>query len=319
MMVVLHHVENTLAKPKFYGQSMLPFLWEGQSGVQLFFVISGFVIWLSHKKDIGVPTRVVDYVKSRLIRIIPPLWGVLIILIPVYYFVFKEYFKPEFLIQAFFLLPQEQENWLAVEWTLRHEAVFYAVFLTMVWNARVGSALMFFWILGSIAIPFFSFKYPVSFVFSTNHLLFVMGVFAAEFYGRISKNLSCILMGFGIVMYGVVVYLNMNYNQGGDVHVYAYGLASLLIIFGAAGFERVNTLPHIKLLNYLGGASYSIYLVHYPLISVGAYFSTKISILIDRQAIVFVLLAIFSVLGGVIYYELFEKPINRYFRRRIQD
>ena len=46
----------------------------GHAGVDLFFVISGFIILFVHYDDIGRPERVGRYLGRRLSRIMPAYW-----------------------------------------------------------------------------------------------------------------------------------------------------------------------------------------------------------------------------------------------------
>src|SRR5665213_1586618 len=74
LLVVFYHLGDTLAKPKYLGadadplKSLFSF---GSCGVQFFFVLSGFIITLVHRKDFGVPQRLPHYVRKRLVRIYP--------------------------------------------------------------------------------------------------------------------------------------------------------------------------------------------------------------------------------------------------------
>lgn len=43
----------------------------GHSGVDFFFVLSGFIIWFIHSEDIGKPNRFKNFALKRLARIYP--------------------------------------------------------------------------------------------------------------------------------------------------------------------------------------------------------------------------------------------------------
>lgn len=51
--VVLFHAELTLALDKYLGRSLYPIFRGGDSGVEYFFVLSGFVIVQAHAGDFG--------------------------------------------------------------------------------------------------------------------------------------------------------------------------------------------------------------------------------------------------------------------------
>lgn len=56
----------------------------GYSGVDFFFVLSGFIIMQMHHQDLGQPARWRAYAIKRIIRVFPIYWLVMLIIIPVY-------------------------------------------------------------------------------------------------------------------------------------------------------------------------------------------------------------------------------------------
>jgi len=61
----------------------------GHAGVDFFFVLSGFIIFFVHGKDIGKPSRLPHYVWRRFIRIYPVYWAVTLISIVLAFFFSK--------------------------------------------------------------------------------------------------------------------------------------------------------------------------------------------------------------------------------------
>ena len=59
------------------------------SGVDIFFVLSGFIIYFIHAKDIGRPQRIYNFAKKRLSRVYPAYWVVLLGVLPIYLLAFS--------------------------------------------------------------------------------------------------------------------------------------------------------------------------------------------------------------------------------------
>ena len=74
-LVVLFHLGGTFAQDRYFGFKALdgPFAW-GDAGVDFFFVLSGFLITLAHRRDFGRPAELSRYLSKRALRIYPTYW-----------------------------------------------------------------------------------------------------------------------------------------------------------------------------------------------------------------------------------------------------
>jgi len=71
--VVLYHVARHLNQA--YSMPTLASVFQfGHAGVDVFFVISGFIIVYVHYKDIGASDRLGHYVGRRITRVMPAYW-----------------------------------------------------------------------------------------------------------------------------------------------------------------------------------------------------------------------------------------------------
>ena len=77
--VLLFHVNIVLKLPKYLNNDIFPFFNFGYCGINYFFVLSGFVIFLAHEKDIGQAARVPMFLWKRFRRVYPVLWMVLLL------------------------------------------------------------------------------------------------------------------------------------------------------------------------------------------------------------------------------------------------
>jgi exopolysaccharide production protein ExoZ len=85
--VLLFHTNAILSLSKYLGRDVFPLFKSGASGVQFFFVLSGFVILLVHEKDVGNPAKIGEFLWKRFRRIYPPFWIGLLIITPVYFLI----------------------------------------------------------------------------------------------------------------------------------------------------------------------------------------------------------------------------------------
>lgn len=94
---------------------------------------------------------------------------------------------------------------------------------------------------------------------------------------------------------------------------FAFGLA--LIVVGFALLERNTSLAWPAILLLIGNASYSIYLIHNPLLSVTQRIAGRLELgWLDGMIFGVVL----SVLAGLAYYRLIERPALGFFRHRMK-
>ncbi len=100
-------------------------------------------------------------------------------------------------------------------------------------------------------------------------------------------------------------------------HVLAYGAASVLILAGLIEAERCGRLYPPRWLVFLGDASYSIYLVHFPALSLLAKVAQRLWL--DTwlpSPLLFCLLAAAAVGAGCLFHIAVERPLMNLVRRR---
>ncbi|MDP3379683.1 MAG: acyltransferase family protein, partial [Brevundimonas sp.] len=140
--VLLYHASITLALPKYLDDPVATWALAGSSGVHFFFVLSGVIITLAHLGQINHPQKASAFLWRRFRRIYPPLWVACGLSIIGMMFVGAGIPDAGSLFSAFALTPVEHERVLAVAWTLRHEVVFYILFMTLILSVRLGVAAL---------------------------------------------------------------------------------------------------------------------------------------------------------------------------------
>lgn len=319
LLVVGYHCQLTIAKPKYFNEDVMTFFTSGWSGVQLFFVLSGFVIYISHMRDSEASPGVLrDFAIKRFRRLYPPLWVVLIpvTLLAVAQMGFSGVMAWD-IVAAFLILPVEKELILAVEWTLRHEILFYALFALFLWNRRIGLAALILWgILGPVLNAWLHGGWFVDFVLNANHALFLFGMLAGwAFLKAKGKAFADLAVAAGVIVFVAtyaVVFLYRTPET--DANVLGFGVGAGLVVFGLASSERFRI--DNRFMNKAGAASYSLYLIHYPLISI----LTKIAVIVDSKVnlpsgVYLIGIIIACQIAGILFHDFIEKPTIRFTNR----
>lgn len=332
LLVVFTHVDAMARFPKYFGVTVFPGWFDaGAIGVQLFFVISGFIIpYVSLRSEsLETKTTAGSFLLRRFIRIIPFMW-VCIAGYAALRFFGRGTFPLLPYLRSFTLFPVGEVNPEQI-WTLRHELLFYLVFcLTILMPKRPKWLLISLW----FVTPFMWFSlYPTNpveesatfseqlgnFLFNKHNIFFGMGYLVGIlhlkgiFNRRWLTNQGffwSILSTLPLLVGALIVETNTNKDGFGDAILLAV-LASLSLLVGISLDKkgRSNFVDKIGL--KLGDASYSIYLTH------SAFVSALLGIWAKLQpnasfAIVMVVCTLVSCLGGVIVHLLVEKPIIKF-------
>ncbi len=305
--------------PKYFGTDVAPLLAAGNSGVQLFFVLSGFVIYFAHhrdrERDVGA---IATFAFKRFCRLYPPLWLVLATLIPIFALgLFGTAVTPYELVSAFLILPlglEEGEKILAVEWTLRHEILFYLIFAIFLWKRSIGLALLILWAAAGALLyaPSLTPAY-LRIIVSPNNALFLFGMLVARLYAN-----GYVWYGRTTATIGAIVFLSgWFYQLAHPLQIipatYLYGAGGALLIYGLVSNKDWNRSN--RMLDLLGSASYSLYLVHYPVLSV----LTKLAVNMDSRigmppVVYFILMVGICQVAAIVFHLWIEKPVVRSFR-----
>lgn len=133
LLVVLHHFQNILQND-WPGIAQL--LRHGHIGVDVFFIISGFVIYISTEDTRN--RSVQGFLIRRFFRVIIPAWVAMLLLLCV-----KPPYLSSLLLSVLFI-PLENSrpptygyNFLIVAWTLTYELIFYFIF-ALAMSSRFG-------------------------------------------------------------------------------------------------------------------------------------------------------------------------------------
>ena len=290
----------------------------GAAGVDVFFVISGFIMWTMSERRPVTPLR---FVLDRLQRIAPSYWIVTAIMIvgAVVGLFPNMRLTATHVLGSLLFIPVRSpsadngEIWpvLVQGWTLNFEMFFYVIFAACLFlprRFRLASLIgvfVAFVIAGAVIYS----QSPLAVTYTRPIILeFTAGAVLGQLWlkGQIPGfGLGLALMAAAIAGFTAIEILSLEFNE------ITCGPLAIALVLGMVSVERSGRLPQIVPLTYLGNASYSIYLWHTLAISVIVKLATSTPIPSD---VVTFIGAIAGTLLGIVAYELVEKPLRNLMR-----
>ncbi|WP_196589670.1 acyltransferase family protein [Burkholderia cepacia] len=270
----------------------------GATGVDLFFIISGVVMYLSVNDQTSMPS----FLWARFTRVVPLYWIGTIGAVGVY--IAKSGHFPPILdiAKSAFFLPSEHFGDFPIlypGWSLNYETFFYALIavLLMFGSSAMSLAATTTLALGtlheSVQIPYAEYYcQPVMIEFAAG-ILIGMAIRARL---TPSRGISTILICVGIVL------LVLHSPDSKINAAVGWGVPWAMILIGSIALDS-SRLVRSKITQLLGAASYSIYLAH-PFVIWGIEALTR-----DRNNLVFASAAALSILSGLIAHLVIEKPL----------
>lgn len=321
--VLLHHTTGQALKVESYPY-LNNFFHLGWSGVDFFFVLSGFIIFYIHRQDVGVKSRVQNFLIKRVIRLFPIYWvmtiGVLAIffLYPQFGLGHERHFST--IIQSALLFPQQPGHIVGVAWSLSHELLFYILFAVAIGMSRyVAIPLIIGWILLSTLcaskLVDVSESFYLSFLFSAYNFEFLFGCLSAFIVlnHRVMYPKTLLCLGLGLFVFTLYALALGELQRSVIWTTVLFGLSGALIISAAAQFEFSATSLWVRLGVLLGDASYSIYLIHFYIII----FLYKLHAWFPIPNFAYATLVVFTSLTfGIMMYKYIELPMLTYLKSR---
>ena len=302
--VVLHHAN--ISANDFAGQgpqALTSIFGLGYLGVDFFFVLSGFIIYYSTYGKISDPKR---FAISRLTRVFLPYLPIGIALAAAYTLLpaLSASDREWGWWATLTLLPSWQPPALGVAWTLQHELVFYMLFAVFLVLNRIGAG-MILWALTIclIALLGLDVPRPAQFVFSLVNLEFGIGVLAAHF---LISGIRIPYLPF-LAIAPIAAFFLFGAHREYSL-LFGTGLAGFILWTAQA--ESVGRVTVPRAFVFLGAASYSIYLIHNPLLSV----TSRIA---SGWTFALILGVVVSLLLGCAYYLIWDKSTQQFFRRKL--
>lgn len=318
ILVAGYHAAGRAYGSEPYDAVVYAFFKFGSSGVDLFFVISGFIIAFVHGKDVGRPDRLPAYAYRRLTRIYPPYWILFALVMPLYFLVpsagedFQRHWAN--LLRSFFLLPSPPKQVIGVAWTLVYEMIFYAVFAVAIWHRKLGQVLIAAWlicILWNALVPL-DVGFYGSALLSVRFFGFFFGAAVAIFVQRLNVTRSAgWLMPAAALAFIAVPHLVRSGEEAADLvpldgRLALYAVAAILVASSLMMERSGYRAPRI--LVRLGDATYSIYLFHWLVGWIYAKMLDRSGISLT-PSVEFLSMLVLMIAGGYCAYLLVEKRL----------
>lgn len=327
-MVVVLHVSHSLAHN--LGSPTASIFAPGVTGVDIFFVISGFIMVMISR---NTRRSAAEFFLMRLTRIAPSYWLcttlVLILVLVRPQLFFASSFDPAQVVASYLFIPWANSAGhvhplLHVGWTLNLEFLFYSVValtLLLPGTASMKSTVAMAVLCGLSLVGFlFHPEQAILAAWTSSFMLeFALGMVVARLYFHdwtlpVPLALLCVALGFAVLL---------QQDQLGGIHDATRwikaGLPSFLIVYGALSLEKRGWVPELPLLRYLGDVSFALYLTHYFALGVVRALWPREMIGGMANDLIFFGLAIsLAFVGGALFYNWLEKPLVGWFQSTIK-
>lgn len=276
----------------------------GAVGVDIFFVISGFIMVTIQQR---APRAAWPFLRDRFRRIIPTYWFWCAVIVALYLAVprlFSTVVLTPGEVAASFLFVHHifypGYPIVGVGWTLEYELIFYTLFAAAIALGRpalqyallfAATLLLLPWLSGDGIFAEFGFGMALG-----------LGYAEAQRRGmRLSPALGWALLLGGIALLASNLFVSLRIDRA-----LVYGVPATLIVAGALILPALNSRP----LRLLGDASYSLYLSHWFATSAFYKVVSRVASGLD-PTVALILCVIACAIGGVIAWWVIERPLLR--------
>lgn len=298
-MVVFHHSLSATAHYGTPATVLDPLGQVGQSGVDIFFVISGFVMVVSTNNS---PKSAGQFLLGRIRRIVPIYWVLTLGLAAIltvagntghagglWHLLTSLVFSSQLATGTYPIL--------FVGWTLEYEMLFYVLFAIGL-ALRVRNAAL---VVPTIVIVALSLLFPVSIA-----LEFVAGMLVAQLYlkdcGSRRSGALALILGATLLSASII------WPQPLEYRWFVWGVPATLIVYGALFIGQF----HRRGLIFLGDASYSIYLIQ--AFSVTLAFKVMLRFWPQMSPGIGIMVSVlFTSIAGALSYVVIEKRLTGFY------
>jgi len=314
-LVLLLHVTTNPYTVDYFGFALFPV---GKVGVDIFFVLSGFIICFTTERQRGAEA----FIKKRLARILPIYWSVTLfvfavgVLVPVIGPLLlgaDERTMPA-LLKSMLFIPYLNDDGtmspiVSLGWTLNFEMFFYAIFaaglvlypqqrLVFALSVVVAAALI-----GTV-VPDTA-PAPVLFFTRTIVLEFAFGILIYAAYRHGGALFTGLQRLWPTAVAALFVQLFVTVD---GPRVLLFGVPAAILLARCITLSR-QSVPWGSALMRLGDASYALYLIHlYVVLATFFIVFQLIPVSLGALVGVTVIISAISIGAAILVYDYFEKP-----------
>ena len=298
--VVLYHLSG-----RFY----LPVFAYGYLGVQLFFIISGFIITYVHGGERGT-SQALTFLRKRLIRIYPAYWLALLPVLLAFYLLPSSglpwHREPVNMLRNLFLLQWPAYSILGVAWSLVYEVLFYALFgLWVIWLELPLLALLAGWWLLLMVVPAYCPTCSENWLlFNPYNFYFLAGCGLGLVYPYLRYRLAGWVFVGGLLLFLLVPFLTTSF--------WIIFAASLLLCSLALLYQPVQSQ---RWLLGLGDSSYAIYLTHVTILATVTQIVARVMPQFAKAPVLILPLLVLCLAGGLYFYRWLETPVRTWLQK----
>ncbi len=293
------------------------------AGVDIFFVLSGFVMYYTSEEMFGRPKAVLEFWRRRFIRLVPLYWFFTSLMVAVLLFLGNHVRSTEFnlwnVISSYLFIPSERPGGriapvLSLGWTLNYEVFFYFSFgLLLLFNKRNGLICLILSYLCLIVVSsLYNFSsVPVRFWGNSIIFEFIFGVLLGTLRVRVDlqKSLSFCL---AIFLLGLIILL-----LGCNLEVPRFvkgGLPAALMVYAALALPLSADRKIPGWIILLGDSSYALYLCHRFVLRIVTIFFVEVTVPAGGQIFLYVFMTLSgSVILSIMVHKFIERPFLQLF------
>ena len=322
MVLVLHATE--VATERFGSRQQN--WWAGGAGVDIFFVISGYVMSLSSGRLVGRRGGATKFLKRRLERIVPIYWITttlkVALLLSVPALGLRGLGSSWHVVASYLFLPSWNTIHAAlpvvpVGWTLNFEMLYYALFASAL-ALKIPPLRMLVPVLIAMALVPLVVRAKVYALLTWCDpilLEFLFGMLLERAWRRGWKLRP--RLAWAVLCLAMSLLVLLPKQDGTQLRAFLWGLPALAMLGAALSLEESlgRRAPRWALL--IGDASYSIYLTHGFVLPVLARLLVMMPWAGARQMLAVIIASLALCLGvGLIFYRWVELPLIQFFHRR---